>query len=175
MRIETERLIIRPLAPADLPELAAILGDPTTMRWWPQPLSAEQAEGWLEANLRRYAEDGFGRCAVELRGRPGLIGDCGIVRTTILDQPANDLGYIIHYPHQRRGYAVEAARALRDYAFATLKLPVLHLNMAAEHLGSRRVAELLGGRLVKTFANPRNRMIETRLYELTPAMLMEAS
>ncbi|HEY1016918.1 MAG TPA: GNAT family N-acetyltransferase [Herpetosiphonaceae bacterium] len=168
MRIETERLIIRPLAPDDLDQLAAILGDPTTMRWWPQPLSRDEAAGWLERNLARHAEDGFGRCAVELRGRPGLIGDCGIVRTTIMDQPANDLGYIIHHPFQRRGYAAEAARALRDHAFAALGLPILHANMAADHLGSRRVAELLGGELVATFANPRNRMIETCLYEIKP-------
>jgi len=49
--------------------------------------------------------------------------------------------------HEGRGYATEAALALRDWAFSTLKLPSLVSYIAPGNAASVAVAERLGARL----------------------------
>lgn len=78
----------------------------------------------------------------------------------------HDLGYIVHHPHWSNGYATEAAEACKRYALETLGLRRLVANMPVEHTASARVAEKIGMTLEKTFDNPKNRGIETRLYSL---------
>lgn len=167
--IETERLIIRPYAPGDAPALLPILGDPQTMAFWPQPFSAQRVAEWVATNAQRHLTEGWGRCAVLLRQGRVQIGDAGVVRTTIDGTPAYDLGYIIHHPYWRQGYALEAAQALMRDAFARLGVDALYANMATDHTGSRRVAERLGMRQVRTFHNPRNRDLPTFLYRIDRA------
>lgn len=166
MPLQTARLTLRPYQQDDVDRLLPILSDPTTMEFWPQPLTHEDVVKWIDRSLQSYDQYGFGRYAVTLENSDELIGDVGLLSTTIIDQPVIDLGYIIHHPHWAKGYAIEAATAVRDYAFSTLKLPTLHVNMPWNHRGSQRVAERLGMTLVQEFSNPRNRNILTLLYRL---------
>ena len=68
MHIETERLLLRPMREEDLDALAAILGDPTTMAFWPQPFSRAEAESWLARNIERGRAGIYGRRALILIG-----------------------------------------------------------------------------------------------------------
>jgi Acetyltransferases, including N-acetylases of ribosomal proteins len=163
---ETERLILRRLTPEDEEALHTIVSDPVTMAFWPRPFTREEAAAWIRRSRDQYAERGFGRYAVVDRGSGALIGDCGILATTTDGEPVNDIGYILHHPYWGRGLATEAAAAVRDYAFGELGLPVLHANMPHDHHGSRRVAEKIGMRFVREFANARNRGIRTLFYVL---------
>jgi [ribosomal protein S5]-alanine N-acetyltransferase len=167
--IETERLFIRKFTPADLQEFSEILADPKTMSFWPQPYSFDGARAWIERNLQSYAESGFGRYVVVLRQTGEIIGDCGIVKMSLSGQEVYDFGYIIHHPYWRKGYAEEAAIAVRDYAFEQIKLPMLHANMPWNHHGSIRVAEKLGMKKIGEFINERNRNIRTMLYAVANA------
>lgn len=166
MTILTERLIIRSYTEADAPALRAILGDPTTMAFWPQPLSPAESDAWLARAIARRAESSYGRRAVLLRATGQQIGDVGVARGLIDGAERDDLGYIIHHPHWRRGYALEAARAVLADWFAHGRSPALYANMAHDHRGSQRVAERLGMRRAGEFANPRNRGIRTFVYTL---------
>ncbi|NEK55644.1 GNAT family N-acetyltransferase, partial [Rhizobium leguminosarum] len=49
--------------------------------------------------------------------------------------------------YEGRGYATEAAFGLRNWAFATLKLPSLVSYIAPGNVASAAVAERLGARL----------------------------
>ncbi len=93
-----------------------------------------------------------------------VIGDCGIFRTVVDNQEVNDLGYIIHHEFWGRGLATEGASSMLTHAFTTLKLDVIHANMAHDHIASRRVAEKIGMRFVREFVNGRNRGIRTLLF-----------
>jgi RimJ/RimL family protein N-acetyltransferase len=166
MQIETARLLIRDYTLDDLDALAIILGDPTTMRFWPQPLSRAEAAGWIARNQERASEGMYGRRPLVLASSGAIIGDVGVVRSELAGAERNDLGYILHHPYWGQGLASEAAGALRDRAFAVQGLPALHANMAHDHIASQRVAERLGMRRILEFANPRNRGILTYLYEL---------
>ncbi len=136
MQIETERLIIRPLAESDHAALAAILGDPTTMGFWPQPLGPAEAAGWIARNMERERAGIYGRRALVLRESGALIGDAGVVEAELAGELRADLGYILHHPHWGRGLATEAARALAGHYFGAQRLPALYANMAHDHLAS---------------------------------------
>lgn len=170
--IETPRLLLRRLTPSDAAWLHPILSDPLTMRFWPQPFTRQQTEEWIERNLGRYQDYGYGRYGMILRETGEPIGDAGIVRTTVNGLDVYDLGYIIHHPWWGKGLATEAAAALRDYGFGTLDLPALHANMAHDHHGSRHVAEKIGMSAIAEFNNERNRGIRTTLLEMTASDYM---
>ncbi len=162
--IESDRLLIAPYAASDIDELVPILADPITLRFWPEPFTAERTAEWVSRSMDAHRRLGFARYPVRLRGNGALIGDCGIMRTEADGEVVNDIGWIIHHPYWGRGYATEAARAVANHAFATLGLDVLHANMPFDHDASRHVAEKLGMRRVREFHNRRNRDIRTFLY-----------
>lgn len=162
--INTSRLALRPFAAIDLDALHTILSDPMTMGCWPAPFTRDHSEQWLMRGRENFEKNGMGRLAVLVRQSQALVGTAGIAQMEIDSNLENDLGYIIHHPFWRQGYAVEAANALLVYGFGTLSLPRICANMARSHVASRRVAEKIGMQLEKEFVNSRNRDILTCLY-----------
>jgi ribosomal-protein-alanine N-acetyltransferase len=165
--IETERLFIRKFIATDVEEFFEILADPKTMSFWPNPYSRDEAKAWIERSLQSYAELGFGRYAVVLKGVQKIIGDCGILKMNLAGLEVYDFGYLIHHPFWRKGFAEEAAIAVRDYAFHQLKLKTLHANMPWNHYGSSRVAEKIGMKKITEFINERNRNTRTMMYAIS--------
>ena len=76
-RLETERLRLRPYTLGDVDDLFAIVGDPETMAYYPEPYTREGTHRWIEDNLRRYVVDGFGLWAMEMKETGVFVGDCG--------------------------------------------------------------------------------------------------
>ena len=142
--MRTDHLELRPLALDDLDELASMLGDAEALLHWGPPLSREESRSWIERNLRRYQDDGFGRCAIILRSTGELVGDCGLARMLLEGRPEVELGWIVRRGHQGKGIATEAAAAWRDYAFGTLGLERVVSMVSEKNVASRRVAEKLG-------------------------------
>lgn len=150
--IETKRLILRELTMEDLQGLHAILSDPEWMQHYPAPFSLEKTTGWISWNIENYAMYGFGLWAVMLKGTDApltLIGDCGITMQKIDGSMEPEIGYHIHKEFACNGYATEAARACRNYAFDTLQLPAIYSYMNENNLASQKVAQKNGMRLVK--------------------------
>ena len=144
LRLETPRLELRALTLNDLDDVASMLGDAEALIHWGPPLSREESRSWIERNLGRYEEDGFGRCAVVLRSTAELVGDCGLIRTLVEGQPEIELGWIVRRTHRGRGIATEAAAAWRDYGFDSLGLERIVSMVSEKNVASRRVAEKLG-------------------------------
>ena len=164
--LTTLRTQLRPPAPADAALLAPILGDPITMAFWPQPLDAAAVAAWVQRSTAAYAQHGLGRWLIIERATGAVIGDCGILPSTLDGAPVWDFGYIIHHPFWRQGYAGECARAYLAYAQALSAVDRVSANMPDDHVASWRAAEALGFQYVRSFANPRNRNILTRVYTL---------
>ncbi len=166
--IETPRLILRPYETGDRDALAALLGDARTMAFWPRPYGPQAAETWIARCQAHTAAGALGRQAVQLRPEAGgdgtIIGDCGVFRATVDGEAVNDLGYILHHSLWRRGLGFEMAAAMARAAFERPGLDSLHAHMPADHHGSRRIAEKLGMRHLRRFANARNRGLPTDLY-----------
>lgn len=142
--LQTPRLMLRPLRHDDLDQMAALLGDADALLHWGPPLDREGASDWILRNRKRYETDGFGRCAIELAGTDELIGDCGLIRTTVEGSSEVELGWIVRRTYWGRGFATEAAAAWRDFAFGLLGLERIVSIVAADNVASRRVAEKLG-------------------------------
>lgn len=143
--IETARLRMRPMLAADLDDLLAIFGDPRVMAAFDcAPFDRSQTSGWLQRNLNHQEEHGYGLFSVILRADGTLIGDWGLEVMDDGDEPVVELGYDFRSDHWNRGFATEAATAVRDYAFTTLGLPRLVSFIRIANTASQRVAEKIG-------------------------------
>src|SRR5512133_547383 len=74
----TRRLAFREMTPDDLDDMAALLGDPQAMRYYPHPKTRQEALAWIAWNQRLYREHGFGLWLLTLRATGAFVGDCGL-------------------------------------------------------------------------------------------------
>jgi [ribosomal protein S5]-alanine N-acetyltransferase len=143
--LETERLVLRPMVADDLDELMSVFGDAEVMASFrAEPLSRDQVRSWIERNLGHQREHGFGLFAACLRDSGRLIGDCGLELMEVSGERVAELGYDFRSDCWNRGYATEAGRAVRDYAFGTLGLPRLVSLIQPGNPASERVAQKIG-------------------------------
>jgi RimJ/RimL family protein N-acetyltransferase len=117
---ESERLGFRELSQADYPALCAILQDEETMYAYAHAFSDAEAQAWLDRQLTRYREDGFGLWAVILKQSGRMIGQCGLSWQDVEGEKLLEIGYLFNRAYWHNGYAAEAAAACRRYAFETL-------------------------------------------------------
>ncbi len=141
--LETERLLLRPLAPDDVDAIFAIIGDPVAMRYYPRTFTREDAVEWIERNQLRY-ESGHGIMAVLLKANDELVGDCGLVQQTVEGESMLEVGYHLRRDHWGHGYATEAARACMDHGFRRCGADRIVSLIRPENVPSRRVAERNG-------------------------------
>jgi RimJ/RimL family protein N-acetyltransferase len=145
VRIETDRLLLRPVRLADRDAIFERFTAAVTRYLHPStPRSPADTEAFLREACARMAAGKDLVCAVAARGTPDdLAGLCGIH-----DLPAAEpeLGIWIRERDWGRGYGLEAVRAIRDWAsarrggVATFLYPVDEANTP-----SRRIAERLAG------------------------------
>lgn len=145
--LETPRLTLRHLEPADLDALATIQADPEVMRYFPSgPRSRAITADDLGRCIRTQAERGFSLWATIHRPDGQFIGRCGLLPEAINGVEEVEVAYLIARSHWGLGLATEAARAIRDHALHTLGHPRLMSLIHRDNLASRRVAEKAGFR-----------------------------
>ena len=154
--IETERLLLREYTPDDFDALYEIMSDPETMAHYPAPYDEARTRRWIEWNLENYAKYGFGLWAVVLKETGEFIGDCGLTLQNIDGEMLPEIGYHIHKKYWRRGFAKEAARAVRDWVFTNTEYDVVYSYMKYTNEGSWRTAMANGMKKVKEYPDPKN-------------------
>lgn len=162
----TERLAFREMTEADLDAMADLLGDPEVMAFYDHPRDRAEALAWIAWNQRLYGERGFGLWLVELRQNGTFVGDCGLTPQDVGGATEIEVGYHVRRALQGRGYATEAAGAVRDHARDVLGLERLVAIIHPGNTASQRVAEKTGLALEKEFERHGRRQ---RLYAATPA------
>jgi RimJ/RimL family protein N-acetyltransferase len=140
----TERLILRPLRESDLDALAAIYADPQTMRFLGGPRTREDTRGRLGWMIAAHREQGFGLWATTLRADGILIGRCGILVQDVEGASEHEIAYLLGSQWWGRGYATEAAAAIRDHARTRLGFERLISLIDAENAPSQAVARRIG-------------------------------
>ena len=138
--IETPRLQLREMTPADRPALCRILQDSEVMYAYNGPFSDEEVDEWLERQLARYRQYGYGLWAVVLKATGEMIGQCGLTLQQWNGREMLEAGYLFQRSHWHQGYATEAARACMDYAFGTLNSPIVCSIIRDNNLPSQQVA-----------------------------------
>ncbi len=144
--IETERLILRHLTMADLDALAALYADPEVRRYFPEGTQTyeqtrEELEWITDVYYGRY---GYGLWATILKESGAFIGRCGLLPTEIGGRTEVEVAYLLDKNYWGRGLATEAARAIVEYAFATLPVDRVLCIFEPENTASRRVAAKVG-------------------------------
>ncbi|HET7127735.1 MAG TPA: GNAT family N-acetyltransferase [Gaiellaceae bacterium] len=113
--IETARLVLRPLNRDDLDPWAAFLADAETTRLlhFPQQHSREESERLLERTIERQNGD-VAMYAARLREAGETIGFVGYSPRELDWGQELELGWLLLRHFHGRGYATEAARAVRQ-------------------------------------------------------------
>ena len=156
--LETKRLFLREMTMSDLDALFAVLGDKEIMQHYPYSFDEERVRSWIERNMNRYKEDGFGLWAVCLKDTGEMIGDCGLTLQNIDGTMLPEIGYHIRKDQQRKGYAKEAAAAVRDWAFQNTEYPALYSYCKYTNVGSFKTAESIGMHFEKEYEDEANKI-----------------
>ncbi len=151
MILETRRLMLREMTRDDLPALKAILQDEDVMYAYEGAFSEEETRAWLDRQLARYAKYGFGLWAVILKETGGMIGQCGLTMQPYEGEEVLEVGYLLAKAYWHKGYATEAARACRDYAFERLSAPRVYSIIRDTNAASQNVALRNGMTRIATF------------------------
>lgn len=143
--LPTARLLLRPFALADAPEVRRLAGDrevaATTLRI-PHPYPEGAAEEWIAAQKALFDDHKEINFAVVLRAGQALLGAIGLMLRT--DDSKAELGYWIGRPYWGQGFCTEAARAIVRYGFEDLGLNRIYAHHMAHNPASGRVMEKLG-------------------------------
>lgn len=142
--LKTERLFLREMNMGDYDALQRVLADPVIMQHYPYVFDETRVRAWIERNMNRYQENGFGLWAVCLKETGEMIGDCGLTLQNINGAMLPEIGYHIRRDCQRKGYAKEAAKAVRDWAFRNTDYPALYSYCKYTNKPSIRTAESIG-------------------------------
>ena len=128
--VETERLNLRRLTVDDSSFILTLLNDPS----FKQNIGDRGVRSLADARLyilngpaASYERNGFGLYLVELKNGRIPIGICGLVKRPFLSDA--DIGYAFLPAFWSKGYAVESAAAVKEYA--------------ANHLGMKRVLAIV--------------------------------
>ncbi len=142
--LQTERLFLREMTAEDYDALYRVLADADVMRHYPYTFDEKRVRGWIEKNVQRYRDHGFGLWAVCLKGTGEMIGDCGLTMQNINGSVCPEIGYHIRGDMQRNGYAKEAARAVRDWASKHTPFERLFCYMKKDNIPSAATAKSIG-------------------------------
>jgi len=153
--IETDRLLLRKPRPEDAAALVEAISDPEVMRYIGDGSTGDlaSAERTIEKWLARWDESGVGQFVVERREDGRFVGRAGfLVWDPASWEPApegeTEIGWTIVRPAWGRGYATEAALALRDWTDRRRLISLIqHGNersvRVAEKLGERYEADVV--------------------------------
>ncbi|WP_320054451.1 GNAT family N-acetyltransferase [uncultured Acetobacteroides sp.] len=149
--IETSRLFLRQLTLEDASSLAQVLSDQESMKHYPHAFSPEEVRKWIERNIERYKNDGFGLWAVIRKADGQFLGDCGITLQDIDGEILPEIGFHTIKTFCNMGYATEAAEACKKYALEVLGFKSIYSYSAIGNKPSQRVSSKIGMRKVKAF------------------------
>jgi ribosomal-protein-alanine N-acetyltransferase len=148
MRIETERLLIRPFITEDRDSIYNIMKDEKMYEYTPDEpwKSFEDADGFIKLtswlydlnhkNFRHFF-------AITEKQNETMIGFCG-VGGIAYDRSENEIFYSIGCKYWGQGYATEAAKAMLRYAFDTLELSKVIGVVHPKNIASNRIMDKIG-------------------------------
>ena len=149
MHLKTERLLIRKIQLSDIPALVEIWTDPEVTRFMGGPRDKHFLIQSFTGDVEVGQPEPYDLWPVIEIASNQVIGHCGLLEKEVDGQPEIELIYVLHKSAWGKGYATEAAIALRDYAFGTRRLERLISLIEPANYGSERVAQKVGMHLEK--------------------------
>jgi len=143
--LETERLLLRQFSTEDAEFILELLNEPSFIRNIGDRgvRTIEGANSYiLNGPVASYAKNDFGLYLVKLKETNESIGMCGLIQRDALEDV--DIGYAFLPRFWSKGYAVESALAVKEYARNVIGLNHIVAITDPENEGSIRVLEKIG-------------------------------
>jgi [ribosomal protein S5]-alanine N-acetyltransferase len=147
--LETLRLILRPLELADAEQTQVLFPHWEIVRYlrnvvpWPYPADGAYMF-YRDIALPAVERGEEWAWTLRLKSKPDqLIGAISVFRSE-----TDNRGFWLGLPWQRQGFMSEACEAVTDFWFNVLKFPVLRVPKAIANIGSRRISEKQGMRVI---------------------------
>jgi len=149
LKIETERLLLRPFTLGDLDDLAAIYAKADVMALMLGVRSRDETRASIERQFTSFQAHGFGLWATIYKPENRFIGRCGLLPQTVGGRSEVEVAYLLDSAYWHLGLATEAARVIRNWAVynvlpARPDLTRIISLVRPENEPSRRVAERNG-------------------------------
>jgi RimJ/RimL family protein N-acetyltransferase len=144
-RLQTERLLLRPITMADRDAFFDIHSDAETLKYWSgEPISERsEADSLVKREIEMSLQEKCLNWAVALPDSNLLIGK--FVLFTFSEQNRRaEVGYILDRRHWGLGYMSEVMSCVLDYAFNVLKLHRLEADTDPDNVASLALLEKFG-------------------------------
>ncbi len=151
MILETKRLYLRELKQSDFLSLCKILQDKDVMYAYEHAFDDDEVQKWLDSQINRYKDYGFGLWAVILKETDEMIGQCGLSMQDCNGMQVLEVGYLFQKIFWHKGYASEAAIACKEYAFEILNADEVFSIIRDTNIASQNVAKRNGMEVTKRF------------------------
>ncbi|WP_108259421.1 GNAT family N-acetyltransferase [Mangrovicoccus ximenensis] len=139
--LHTARLVLGPFGPAHFEPLAAFFASDRS-RHVGGPKTRDQAWRQLAAEIGHWTLKGYGRFAVTEAATGAFVGNIGAWCPEGWPEP--EIGWDLMDGFEGKGYATEAASAVRDWCYGTLGWTTAVSFVDPANPASAAVAERLG-------------------------------
>jgi len=141
--IETERLILRLFQEGDWPDLHTLYSDPECVKYTLERTLTE-GESWrtMAGMIGHWHLRGYGPYAVQEKSSGRVLGPVGLWYPN--DWPEPEIKWAISRPFWGKGFASEAARAVKEAAVKALPDTPLISLIFSENEASIKLAKALG-------------------------------
>jgi RimJ/RimL family protein N-acetyltransferase len=159
LQLDTPRLRLRPPCADDLRQLLALFGDADVMRYVAsgRPFETDETAAMLTRMIDRFRVDGFGQFIVERLDSDSFVGRIGLLpldpctwqsgsRRELGPDAEIEIGWTLAPEAWGHGFALEGARAIRDWAREELDLRRLVSIIQVGNVRSVQLAHRLGAR-----------------------------
>ena len=140
MILETNRLYLREMEQSDFNSLCKFLQDIEVMYAYEHAFSNDEVQAWLDNQIRRYKQYGFGLWAIIKKDTNECIGDCGLTYQDFNGKEVLEIGYHLQKKFWHQGFATEVAIACKEYAFNNLKANEVFSIIRDNNIPSQKVA-----------------------------------
>ena len=143
--LETERLILRKMTPADAEAVFAYASDPEVTHYviWDTHRTIEDSESFLRSTVERYENAEAADWGIVCKENGRFVGGCGIVEWD-LDHARAEMGYVLSREYWGQGLMPEAVRAMISFGFERMGLNRIEARCMVENVASARVMEKAG-------------------------------
>lgn len=162
--LESQRLLLRQITPADVDQVYSIRSDAATMKYIPRPLAKNKQDALdhIQAITKGLEESESIAWAITFKDDDRLVGIICLLRMQ-LKNFRTEMGYVLHPNYHGKGIMDEAVKLVINYAFNVLKFHSIEAVIDPDNLASEKV--LLKNNFVKEGHLKENEFYEGRFLD----------